>query len=89
LESLLAVALVDGVVECLPLRLADAFALSFGQLRQEIADAMNLQCWRSEAGQQCSMALISPGAPSATISIGAPSPRAITGVPQKWSTRMA
>jgi hypothetical protein len=34
LESLLAVALIDRVVERLPVGLADAFALPFGQLRE-------------------------------------------------------
>jgi putative transposase len=41
------------------------------------------QCWRSEAGQHCSLALISPGAPSATINSGAPSPRAIKSRPSE------
>jgi hypothetical protein len=41
LEPLLAVALVGGVVECLPVGLADAFALAFGQLGEQVADAVN------------------------------------------------
>jgi hypothetical protein len=34
LESLLAVALADRVIECLPVGLADPLALPFGQLRE-------------------------------------------------------
>ena len=41
LQSLLAVALVGGVIECLPVGLADAFALAFGQLGEQVADAVN------------------------------------------------
>jgi hypothetical protein len=41
LESLLAVALVDGVIERLPVGLADALALPFGQLGQQVARAVN------------------------------------------------
>jgi hypothetical protein len=37
LESLLSVALFSGVIERLPVGLADAFALPFGQLREEVA----------------------------------------------------
>src|SRR5215217_5146768 len=80
LEALLGVALVDRVIERLPVRLLDAFALAFGQLGVEVARC-TAQRWRSDAGQHCSTALISPGAPSATISIGAPRPRAIRSRP--------
>jgi hypothetical protein len=41
LESLLAVALVGGVVERPPVLLADTLALSLGQLREQVADAVN------------------------------------------------
>jgi hypothetical protein len=41
LESLLSVALVDRVIECLPVGLADALALPLGQLREQVADAVN------------------------------------------------
>jgi leucine-zipper of insertion element IS481 len=37
LESLLCVAVVDGVIERLPVGLADALALGFGQLDQQVA----------------------------------------------------
>jgi hypothetical protein len=40
-----------------------------------------LERCRSDAGQHCSIALIGPGAPSATISIGAQSPRPIRSRP--------
>ena len=41
LEALLAVALVGGVVERLPVGLADALAVAFGQLGEQVADAVN------------------------------------------------
>jgi hypothetical protein len=41
LQSLLCVALAGGVIECLPVGLADAFALTFGQLGEQVADAVN------------------------------------------------
>jgi hypothetical protein len=41
LQSLLAVALAGGVVECLPVGLADALALAFGQLGEQVAQAVN------------------------------------------------
>jgi hypothetical protein len=41
LESSLGVALVGGVIECLPVGLADAFALPLGQLGKQVADAVN------------------------------------------------
>jgi hypothetical protein len=41
LEALLAVALVGGVVEPLPVGLADAFALPLGQLGEQVADAVD------------------------------------------------
>ena len=41
LEPLLVVALVGGVIERLPVGLADAFALAFGQLGEQVADAVN------------------------------------------------
>jgi hypothetical protein len=41
LQSLLAVALMDRVIECLPVRGADAFALALGQLGEQVADAVN------------------------------------------------
>jgi hypothetical protein len=81
LEPLLGVALVDCVIERLPVGLLDAFAFALGQLGVEVAARCMQQRWRSDAGQHCSIALISPGAPSATISIGAPSPRAIRSRP--------
>jgi hypothetical protein len=37
----LAVALAGGVVECMPVGLADAFALAFGELGEQVADAVN------------------------------------------------
>src|SRR5215216_7964958 len=40
------------------------------------------QCWRSDAGQHCSTALISPGAPSATTMIGGPEPAGDQVAPQ-------
>ena len=40
-ESLLAVALIDRLIECLPVGLADALALPFGQLGEHVADAVN------------------------------------------------
>ena len=40
-EAPLCVALVGGVIERLPVGLADAFALAFGQLGQQVADAVN------------------------------------------------
>src|SRR3954465_1539675 len=63
-----------------------------GTLASRLRTRCTQQCWRSEAGQHCSMALISPGAPSATISIGAPSPRAIRSRPSSsqssWDSRI-
>jgi hypothetical protein len=47
-----------------------------GSLASRLRTRWTAQCWRSEAGQHCSTALISPGAPSATISSGAPEPAA-------------
>ena len=41
LESLLCVAFVDGLIEGVPVGLADAFALAFGQLGEQVADAVN------------------------------------------------
>jgi hypothetical protein len=41
LEPLLPVALTGGFVERLPVGPSDAFALPFGQLRSQVADAMN------------------------------------------------
>jgi hypothetical protein len=41
LEPLSAVALVDGLIERPPVGLANTLALPFGQLRQEVADAVN------------------------------------------------
>jgi hypothetical protein len=41
LEALLSVALVGGVIERLPVGAADAFALAFGQLGEQVADAVN------------------------------------------------
>src|SRR5947199_4019162 len=76
-EPLPSVALVLGLVERLPVGPAHPLALLLGQLRDQVARPVNGACWRSEEGQHCSTALISPGAPSATTSIGAPSPRAI------------
>ena len=35
------VALVGGLVECLPVGLADAFALAFGQLGEQVAQAVH------------------------------------------------
>src|ERR687891_106475 len=52
-----------------------------GSLASRLRTRWTAQCWRSEAGQHCSTALISPGAPSATIKSGAPSPRAIRSLP--------
>jgi hypothetical protein len=40
-QSLLSVALVGGVIKRLPVGLADAFALAFGQLGEQVADAVN------------------------------------------------
>ena len=40
-ESLFAVAFVGGVVECLPVGAADAFALAVGQLGGQVAQAVN------------------------------------------------
>jgi hypothetical protein len=40
-EPLLSVALAGGLVERLPVRLADAFALAFGDLGQEVAHAVH------------------------------------------------
>jgi hypothetical protein len=40
-EASLCVVLVGGVVECLPVGAADAFALAFGQLGEQVADAVN------------------------------------------------
>ena len=40
-ESLFAVALAGGVIERLPVGLGDAFALTFGQLGEQVADAVN------------------------------------------------
>src|SRR5919206_2166024 len=48
-----------------------------GTLASRLRTRCTAQCWRSEAGQHRSMAVISPGAPSATISSGGPSPRTI------------
>src|SRR3954463_1329223 len=63
-----------------------------GSLASRLRTRCTAQCWRSEAGQHCSMALISPGAPSATISIGAPRPRAIRSRPSSsqssWDSRI-
>jgi len=39
-EALLAVALVGGVIERLPVGVADAFAFAVGQLGEQVADAM-------------------------------------------------
>jgi hypothetical protein len=41
LEALLAVALAGGVIERLPVGPADALAFAFGQLGQQVADAVN------------------------------------------------
>jgi hypothetical protein len=41
LESLLGIALADGVVERPPVGLLDAFALAFGQLGVEVAGAVH------------------------------------------------
>jgi hypothetical protein len=41
LQSLFAVALVGGVVERLPVGVADAFALAFGQLGEQVPQAVN------------------------------------------------
>ncbi len=41
LESLLAVALVGGLVERLPIGRSDALALTLGQLGQQVAHAVN------------------------------------------------
>ena len=41
LESLLAVALAGGLVQCLLVGRSDAFALPLGQLRQQVAHAMD------------------------------------------------
>ena len=41
LEPLLGVALVGGVIERPPVGAADAFALAFGQLGEQVADAVN------------------------------------------------
>lgn len=40
-QSLLAVALAGGVIECLPVALADTFAFAFGQLGEHVAHAVN------------------------------------------------
>ena len=41
LQPLLAVALVGGIVERLPVGQADALALAFGQLGEQVAQAVN------------------------------------------------
>jgi hypothetical protein len=41
LESLLAVVLAGGLIECLPVGPADALAFAFGQLGQEVTNAVN------------------------------------------------
>ena len=41
LEPLLCVALAGGLIERLPVGLADAFALALGQLGQQVAHAVN------------------------------------------------
>ena len=41
LQPLLAVALVGGIIERLPVGQADAFALTFGQLGEQVAQAVN------------------------------------------------
>jgi ethanolamine utilization protein EutA (predicted chaperonin) len=41
LQSLLCIALVGGVGECLPVGATDAFALAFGELGELVADAVN------------------------------------------------
>jgi hypothetical protein len=46
LEPLGAVMLVGGVIQRLPVGLADAFALRLGQLREQVAQALNGACWR-------------------------------------------
>src|SRR5919106_4989059 len=76
-ESLPCVALIVGLVERLPVGAAHALAILLGSFAIRLRARWTEQCWRSEAGQHCSTALIRPGAPSATTSIGAPSPRAI------------
>ncbi len=53
-----------------------------GSLAYRLRARCTQQRWRSDAGQQCSIALVSPGAPSATISVGAPRPRAIRSRPR-------
>ena len=40
-ESLLCVALAGGVIEGLPVGVADAFALAVGQFGEQVADAVN------------------------------------------------
>ena len=40
-EPLLCVALVDGLIECLPVLVADAFALALGQLGEQVAHAVH------------------------------------------------
>jgi hypothetical protein len=41
LEALAGVAFVGGIVERLPVAAADAFALAFGQLGEQVAQAVN------------------------------------------------
>jgi hypothetical protein len=41
LKSLPSVALIGGLVKRLPVGVADPFALSFGQLGEQVADAVN------------------------------------------------
>jgi hypothetical protein len=45
LESLLAVALVGGVIQCLPVGPTDALAFAFGQLGEQVADPVNGAVW--------------------------------------------
>src|ERR671915_1473818 len=52
-----------------------------GSLASRLRTRWTAQRWRSEAGQHCSIALVSPGAPAATTNSGAPSPRPIRSRP--------
>jgi hypothetical protein len=82
LEALLAVALVGGVVERLPVGRPDALAFAFGQLGEQVAHTVDGAVLAVLGRASTSRpALTSPGAPSATTSSGAPSPRAIRSLP--------
>jgi hypothetical protein len=73
-EPVASVAGAGGVIQGLPVRLSDPVAFALGELRWCTA-----HCWRSDAAQHCSTALIRPGAPSPTTNNGATARRPRNG----------